>query len=205
MNDPTNKHFWQRMAKIYAPFMKGSATLYDEIVRYCRPYLATDMNILELACGTGQLTFRLASCVRHWEATDFSEKMIEEAKKYSTLPNISFAVQDATALPYADGSFNAVLIANALHIMPVPEKALSEIHRVLKQDGILLAPTFIWGSDVRQRVREGLMTMTGFKVLHHWNADTLAEYVRQQNFSVLEQNVLGGSISPLCCLIARKA
>lgn len=35
-----------------------------------------------------------------------------------------------------------VIVSNALHILPKPEKALTEIRRVLKEDGVLIAPTF---------------------------------------------------------------
>ena len=45
-------------------------------------------------------------------------------------------------LPYAEVSFDVVIVSNALHIVPQPEKALAEIHRVLKDDGVLIAPTF---------------------------------------------------------------
>ena len=45
-------------------------------------------------------------------------------------------------LPYADKSFDVVIVSNALHIVPQPEKALAEIRRVLKDDGVLIAPTF---------------------------------------------------------------
>ena len=41
--------------------------------------------------------------------------------------NLHFEVADATTLPYDDNSFDVVLIANALHVMPAPEKALKEI------------------------------------------------------------------------------
>ena len=40
------------------------------------------------------------------------------------------SVQLATTLPYAPETFDAVIISNALHIMPAPEKALTEIRRV---------------------------------------------------------------------------
>lgn len=202
--DTKQLRFWQRVAKFYAPFMKSSGPLYDRITQRCLPCLSADTVVLELACGSGQLTFRLASRVERWEATDFSGKMVAEAKKRASLPNLSFAVRDATALPDADSSFDTVLIANALHIMPQPDKALSEIRRVLKPGGLLLAPTFIWAGNKGHRFRAALMDLAGFKVLHRWDAAAFSEFVEQRGFAVLEREVLPGGVSPLCCLIARK-
>ena len=127
-----NKEFWQRTAKSYGSFMKHSWKLYDTICERIRPGLTREMNVLELACGSGQLSFRLAGRVRLWEATDFSENMIVEARKKPRSSRLHFSVQDATALLYAPDSFDAVVISNALHIMPHPELALAEIKRVLK-------------------------------------------------------------------------
>ncbi len=202
--DTKQLRFWQRVAKLYAPFMKSSGPLYDRITRRCLPYLSADTAVLELACGSGQLTFRLAGKVGRWEATDFSGKMVAEAKRRASLPNLSFAVRDATALPDADSSFDTVLIANALHIMPQPDKALSEIRRALKPGGLLLAPTFIWAGNEGHRFRAALMDLAGFKVLHRWDAAAFLEFVEQRGFTVLEREVLPGGVSPLCCLIARK-
>ena len=64
--------------------------------------------------------------------------------------NISFSVQDATKLTYNSEEFDVVVIANALHIMPEPNKALAEIHRVLKPNGILFAPTFVYEKKILQ-------------------------------------------------------
>ena len=134
-----NKEFWQRTAKSYGSFMKHSWKLYDTICERIRPGLTREMNVLELACGSGQLSFRLAGRVRLWEATDFSENMIVEARKKPRSSRLHFSVQDATALLYAPDSFDAVVISNALHIMPHPELALAETKRVLKPDGRLFA------------------------------------------------------------------
>lgn len=81
MKEESNINFWQKVAFLYGPFMKNSHKLYENISRRIKPDLNRDMDVLELACGSGQLSFALAQYVRHWEATDFSEKMIEEAKK----------------------------------------------------------------------------------------------------------------------------
>ncbi len=132
-----NKSFWQRAARFYGPVMnKTGARLYQDICDQIRPCLDRNMNVLELACGTGQLSFQLYSRVRLWEATDFSEAMFTEAKKKNQSVRLHFSVQDATLLPYATKSFDTVVIANALHIIPNPDKALSEIYRVLKPKGL---------------------------------------------------------------------
>ena len=64
---------------------------------------------------------RRSFAAKHMVATDYSDGMIHEAMKGECPSNLTFEVADATALPYADDSFDVVLIANAL----------SEIDRVL--------------------------------------------------------------------------
>ena len=137
--------FWQRMARHYTTVMGRSAPLYREVCSRIRPHLNRDMNVLELACGTGQLSFPLSPYVRLWEATDFSSNMIAEAKRQVASSRLHFSVQDATDLPYAPETFDAVVISNALHILPEPDKVMAEIRRVLKPRGWLCAPTFVHG------------------------------------------------------------
>ena len=130
--------FWQRMARHYTTVMGRSAPLYREVCSRIRPHLNRDMNVLELACGTGQLSFPLSPYVRLWEATDFSSNMIAEAKRQVASSRLHFSVQDATDLPYAPETFDAVVISNALHILPEPDKVMAEIRRVLKPGGYFL-------------------------------------------------------------------
>ena len=137
--------FWQKMARHYTKFMDRSAPLYAAVCERIRPHLSRDMNVLELACGTGQLSFPLSPYVRLWEATDAAPTMIQEAKKRIGSSRLHFSVQDAAHLPYAPESFDAVVIANALHILPEPDRVLREIQRVLKPGGWLFAPTFVHG------------------------------------------------------------
>ena len=118
--------------------------MYKILSQRIKPLLNENQNVLELACGTGQLTCLLADSVQHWIASDFSEKMIKEAKRRYNGKRVSYEVQDAIKLSYENNMFDVVLISNALHIMPKPNKALDEIRRVLKPEGILIAPTFIY-------------------------------------------------------------
>ena len=185
MKTEDNKEFWQRMAKSYAPFMKFTGQLYDELCKRIRPNLTKDMNVLELACGSGQLSFRLAGCVRLWEATDFSENMIAEAKKQPRSSRLHFSVRD-----------------DALHIMPRPEVALAEIRRVLKPEGTLYAPTFVHGKGAGFRLRARLLALAGFKVYSKWTAEGFERFISEHNFQVTQAVKLGGSLAPLCYLEA---
>ncbi len=203
-----NKKFWQRFAKIYGTFMKSADNGYAEIEEKVKPYISPDMNVLELACGTGQLSFRLAEYAKKWEATDFSENMIREAKnlqkKNKLVCALSFSVQDATNLPYESECFDAVMIANALHIMPEPEKALAEIKRVLKKDGLLFAPTFVHGEGVGFALRTGLIELFGFKAFLKPSNEEFAAFIGGNGFNVVEHEGIGSKVAPLCCLIAKK-
>ena len=86
------------MAAHYTKFMRRSAPVYAEICNRIRPHLTRDMNVLELASGTGQLSFPLSPYVRLWEATDVSSSMIAEAKKRTGSSRLHFSVQDAAHL-----------------------------------------------------------------------------------------------------------
>lgn len=205
-----NKKFWQRYAPIYSLLMKSVDKSYDEICARIVPYLKKDMKVLELACGTGMFTFRLADKVKSWEATDYAENMLKEAKNAyekngKVIEGLNFSMQDATNLPYEDESFDAVMIANALHIMPEPEKALAEIRRVLKKDGLLYAPTFVHGEGAAFAFRTGLIELFGFKAYIKPTNEEFAQFIRQHGFDVREHDQIGSKVAPLCCMIANKS
>lgn len=204
MRKQANKPFWQRYARLYGPFMRSSKKLYREICIRIRPRLNREMNVLELACGTGQLSFPLARYVRLWEATDFSENMIYEAKKQARSSRLHFSVQDAARLPYRPELFDAVVIANALHIMPDPDMALSEIYRVLKPEGLLFAPTFLRGDSAGFRLRICVMECLGFHTWHRWKEKEFVSYLSGHGFHVLEHEIIGGGLMPLCFAVCRK-
>ena len=108
---------------------------------------------------------------------------------------LHFSVQDATALPYAPGTFDAVIISNALHIMPSPEKALAEIRRVLKPDGILIAPTFTAAGNVFGRLKIRMMELSGFQVFHKWKPQEYLNFLKANGFTVTDREVYGGALA----------
>ena len=166
MKEQGNKQFWSRWSGFYDRFMHSNERLYDAITANMKGSLNRQMNVLELACGTGLISGQIAGSVKSIEATDFSSEMIAEAKKKPHSARLHYSVQDATNLPYVPETFDAVVITNALHIMPEPEKALAEARWVLKDSGILIAPTFVHGEGVGFRLRTRVMELTGFRTYH---------------------------------------
>lgn len=199
-----NKGFWQKYAKYYSSFMKSSEVLYKKIAMQIIPQLNGRMKVLELACGSGQLTYKLLRYCGRYIATDYSENMVNEAKKRGVCRKLSYEVQDATAISYPDNSFNAVLISNALHIMPDPEKALSEIHRVLEDDGLLFAPTFVHAENTMFKVRFFVLNKLGFKVYSRWTSDEYESFIKENGFEIKNRVDFEDKLMPLCLIIAKK-
>ena len=139
-----------------------------------------------------------------YDETDFSENMIKQAKRRGTTEKLSFCVADATALSYENENFDCVVISNALHIMPEPEKAMQEIRRVLKKDGILYAPTFLWAEKKSSGLRKRLMSITGFKAYKEWNKENFCEFITDYGFTVVKVNLVDGGLAPVGVLIAKK-
>ena len=129
------KTFWDKNARRYNRFMRKDRAAYDEMYALIRPVVKAK-TVLELATGTGLIAKNIVNAAAHIEATDASPEMIAEAKRDNRSAKLHFSVQDMFRLPYADKSFDVVIVSNALHIVPQPEKALQEIRRVLKDGGV---------------------------------------------------------------------
>ena len=106
--------------------------------------------VLDIACGTGLVTFPAANAVGPQGrvfAIDLSEKMVatvlEEAVKRE-MSNVSAEWMDAEDLKYEESSFDAALCALGLMYVPDPSKAFKEMHRVLKPRGRAIAA--VWGA-----------------------------------------------------------
>lgn len=195
MRSEDNKTFWEKWAARYDRAMSGSRKLYGSILSDMRQTLNRDMTVLELACGTGLLSVKIAPMVKHLEATDFSEEMISQAKRKAHSARLHFSVQDATKLPYAPKTFDAVIISNALHIMPDPGAALENIRRVLKDDGILIAPTFTAAGSLGGRIRIRIMELSGFRVFHKWAPESYLAFLRENGFEVLKSKITKGDLT----------
>ena len=188
-----HKTFWDKNAGRYDRFMRKDGAAYEEMYELIRP-IVRHKTVLELATGTGLIAKHIVNAAAHIEATDASPEMITEAKRDNRSAKLHFSVQDMFRLPYANQSFDVVIVSNALHIVPQPEKALQEIKRVLKDDGTLIAPTFTHaGNSFSGKVKAFFMKLAGFPLHSKWTSAEYLRFLRQSGWAVRKSAVLKAS------------
>lgn len=188
-----SQNFWDKNAGRYDRFMRKDAAAYERLYELLRP-VVRQKTVLELATGTGLIAKHIVRYADHIEATDASQKMIEQAKQGVKSAKLYFSVQDMFHLPYADQSFDVVIVSNALHIVPEPEKALSEIRRVLKDDGVLVAPTFTHADNAFfGNVKAFFMKLAGFPLHSKWTSHEYLAFLRENGWTVQKSTVLKAS------------
>ena len=188
-----HKNFWDRNAGLYDRFMRKDREVYEKMYELIRP-VVKDKTVLELAAGTGLIARHIVNAAAHIEATDASPEMIIEARRGNCSAKLHFSVQDMFSLPYAGNSFDVVIVSNALHIVPQPEKSLREIKRVLKDDGVLIAPTFTHAENsLRGRIKAYFMRLAGFPLHSRWTSEEYLSFLRQNGWSVRKSAVLKAS------------
>lgn len=188
-----SENFWNRNAKRYDRFMRKDRAAYEKLYELIRPVVKA-RTVLELAAGTGLIAKNIVRAASHIEVTDASEEMITEAKRNNRSAKLHFSVRDMFCLPYADKSFDVVIVSNALHIIPQPEKALAEIRRVLKDDGVLIAPTFTHAENsFSGKVRAFFMKLAGFPLHSKWTSNEYLAFLQENGWTVRESTVLKAS------------
>ena len=188
-----SQNFWDKNAGWYDRFMRKDAAAYAQLYELLRP-VVRHKTVLELATGTGLIAKNIVRSANHIEATDTSPEMIAEARRDNRSAKLHFSVQDMFCLPYTDGSFDVIIVANALHIVPEPEKALSEIRRVLRDDGVLVAPTFTHADNSFFGKAKGFfMKLAGFPLHSKWTSEEYLVFLRENGWTVQKSTVLKAS------------
>ena len=188
-----HKDFWDRNANRYDRFMRKDHKAYKQMYSLIYP-VVRHKQVLELATGTGLIAKNIVNAAAHIEATDASAEMIAEAKRDNQSAKLHFSVQDMFRLPYADRSFDVVIVSNALHIVPEPERALAEIRRVLKDDGILIAPTFTHAENsFPGKVKAFFMKLAGFPLHGKWTNEEYLAFLRENGWTVQKNTGLKAS------------
>jgi SAM-dependent methyltransferase len=93
---------------------------------------------IDVACGPGVISRAVAGRVGSVSGVDLTPAMIEEAERRAGeegVENVVFALGDATALDFPDGSFDGAITRLSLHHIPAPERVVAEMARVVRPGG----------------------------------------------------------------------
>jgi trans-aconitate methyltransferase len=141
--------------------------------------------ILDLGCGTGQLTQTIAESGARVVGVDRSPDMIAAAK--ITYPALDLRVMDALHLAFEE-PFDAVFSNAALHWIPRPDEVAHNIAKALKPGGRFVAELGGKGNihTILAGLREAIKVETGRAVVNPWYFPTVAEYATVLEHAGLE-------------------
>jgi SAM-dependent methyltransferase len=101
--------------------------------------LPAGAQVLDVACGTGNVSLPLARRGARVTGVDIAPNLLEQARARARAEglDIRFEEGDAEQLPYPDGTFDAVVTMFGAMFAPQPEQVVTECARVLKPGGLL--------------------------------------------------------------------
>lgn len=185
------------------------------VVRKLQPQLRSDAKVLDVGCGTGDLSIELFEKTgAQVTGIDFCRPMLELAQVKA--PHLRFVEGDALRLPFSDAAFDCVTVAFALRNLASVEQGLAELKRVLKPGGLVAVLEFSQPTvpGIRQLIRfyywrlmpwiGGLLS--GLRSAYEYLPDsisrfpdqqTLASMMRAVGFAEVEFENLSGGIAAL--------
>lgn len=190
--------FWDRAAGLYDLFEWSNRRVNAAARARVGALVPAGARVLDCAAGTGEFSLAAAKQAGSVLCTDRSEAMLAQARKKAAkrgLSNIGFAVRDITALSDPDGSFDAVIAGNVLHLLPEPEKAVRELWRVTAPVGRLILPTYLQGKagaayGAMIKIYQGV----GFHYEHAFTPETYREFLERLELGPVAVEVIHGGV-----------
>ena len=160
MPELKKERYWSRFAQGYdegVDYIVGTF-LQQEIAR--RLSEERDLgDVIEFGCGTGYFTKAIARNAESVIATDLSDEMVEVAGiRLGAFRNVSVRKADCENASFPSDMFDTVFMANVIHFLRNPSRALQESYRILKRGGLLLLVDYTgysmkWSEKMKLGVR----------------------------------------------------
>lgn len=199
--------FWDRIAGLYDLAEKLNRRANSKAANRVAELVPSGALVLDCAAGTG--AFSLAASERAGEilCTDLSQPMLDRAAgnaRRKGARNIRFALRDLTHLPEPDGSFDAVIAANVLHLLPDPEQAVRELWRVTRPGGRLILPTYLQG-ETRAGFRAviWLYRLAGFRFQNAFTMESYRAFLEGLGLGIVHIERVPGRVPEAIALLEK--
>lgn len=206
--------FWDKVSPVYDLFEKiYNRKVYTETGKIVADIILPSDNVLECACGTGEISRHIAGKCRKLLATDVSAGMLRQAlKKCRGCRNITFRKADIMNMKYKDGCFDKAVAANVIHLLENPEKALHELERLVRPGGKIIIPTYINAEPekilINQRFHKTaavrLMELIGVKFRRQFDLKSYKKFFSDLGYEDTEYCIAEGRMPCAIAIISRK-
>lgn len=199
------KEFYNNVAETFSSTRK----YWWRDLHFIKKYLKSEGKVLDFGCGNGRLLEFIQNDELDYVGVDTSKKLIRIARK--KYPNKSFVqISDERKLPFEDGEFDMIFaIAVFHHFTPkMADNALSEMKRVLKDDGVLvltiwnlwnkkylrfLLKSFLKGSvNLAARISFKYQDEVQWRFCYWWTKGMAVKKVKNFGFKVIESGFTFG-------------
>ena len=190
--------FWDRWARFYDLAERSNRRVNRAAAVRVGSLILPGARVLDCAAGTGEFSLAAAGRASSVLCTDLSLPMLDRARRKAEkrgLTNIRFARRDVTALSDREGSFDVVIAANVLHLLPEPEKAVRELWRVAAPGGRLILPTYLQGRagaacGAMIKIYQGV----GFHYEHAFTPETYRQFLEGLELAPVTVEVIPGGV-----------
>lgn len=193
----SDRSYWERHASHYDASLRILGRPFPRMLELTRDAVRGCAKVLEVAAGTGLVTRTLAEVAGEVVATDYASAMVEiSARRVRELglANVRCEQADIYALRFEAASFDAVVAANVLHLVPDLEGALAALRRVLKRGGKLVAPTFCHDETWLSATLSRAASLTGFPSHRRFTARSLRAALEASGARIEKAETLSGLI-----------
>ena len=195
MKTDEGKTYWERHARRYDKATRFLARPVPRMLELAVGAANGRARVLEVAAGTGLVTTAIAPVVGALIATDYAEAMVQQLEarvRSAGLANVTCEQADLYALRFDGATFDAVFAANVLHLVPDLEGALTSLRRMLKPDGLLVAPTYLHDETIVAAVLSRLFGLTGFPGRRRFTAKSLREALEAAGLRIVHAETIAG-------------
>ena len=213
-NKPMEKEkmekYWSRFPDTYdknKEYVVGKELL-DKMIKELND-LSNLGDVIEFGCGTGYFTETLAKKANQIIATDLSDELLQSAKiRLNKNPRITIQKENCMETSFISKKFDSVFMANLIHVVEYPLKALQESHRILKDGGVLIIVTYTnYGMKWFEIIKLGIRFLKGWgkppQHVHTFSPEKLASLMENAGFTVEKSKLIGDRTKALY-LIGKK-
>lgn len=193
-----DKDYWERHARNYDASLRWVlGRPLPRMLELASEAVRGTGRVLEVAAGTGIVTSAIAKTCDSVVATDYAAAMVESLDqriREAGLENVTCEQADIYSLPYNAGEFDVVVAANVLHLLPDLPGAIQALRHVVKQGGLLVAPTFCHDETKVSWVVSRLLAVSGFPGHRRFTMQSLRNALEENRLKIGAAELLSGTI-----------